>query len=449
MEHPQPGGMPPSGRMPPPGRGPGTGIRAALRSPSFATLLAGYACSAIGDGMAAVAISWLAIELSRGRDTGLLVGASVAAYTVPGVVAGLGLGRVLTRWDPRLLVLAEAALRAVSLGLVAAGAATRLLTPAWYVALLGVSSLLGLLGVTGAVASVAELLPEAQRVAGNSLITLTSFAATIIGPGLAGLVIATAGADVAFGADALSYLVLVVAVLISRRVRRPPPPAGPGQGMHRALRDLARRPSVFGITVTCAVFYGLYGPVEVALPVYVARVLHAGAGVLGGYWTLFGCGATVGALGASWIQRLGLWRLTVAVIAGWGICLIPLGVTDSVAVGFAALAAGGLVYGPFQPIKQTIIQRHSPPGQLAAMAAASGLLTVPAAPLGTALGGPLVAAIGPSATLLASGLATVALAGIAAAVLLVRRAATSGPPGPRRSSPPSPPTSAEPSTRPP
>ncbi|MGA8458537.1 MAG: MFS transporter, partial [Streptosporangiaceae bacterium] len=360
MEHPQPGGMPPSGRMPPPGRRPGTGVRAALRSPSFATLLAGYACSAIGDGMAAVAISWLAIELSRGRDAGLL-------------------------------------------------------TPAWYVALLGVSSLLGLLGVTGAVASVAELLPEAQRVAGNSLITLTSFAATIIGPGLAGLVIATAGADVAFGADALSYLVLVVAVLISRRVRRPPPPAGPGQGMHRALRDLARRPSVFGITVTCAVFYGLYGPVEVALPVYVARVLHAGAGVLGGYWTLFGCGATVGALGASWIQRLGLWRLTVAVIAGWGICLIPLGVTDSVAVGFAALAAGGLVYGPFQPIKQTIIQRHSPPGQLAAMAAASGLLTVPAAPLGTALGGPLVAAIGPSATLLASGLATVALAGIAAA----------------------------------
>lgn len=413
-------------------------------------MLAGYACSAVGDGMAAVAISWLAIELSRGRDTGLLVGAAVAAYTVPGVVAGLGLGRLLTRWDPRLLVLAEAALRAVSLGLVAAGAATRLLTPVWYVALLGVSSLLGLLGVTGAVASVAELLPESQRVAGNSLITLTSFAATIVGPGLAGLVIATAGADVAFWADSISYLLLVGAVLVSRRVQRPPPSAGRGQGMHRALRDLARRPAVFGITVTCAVFYGLYGPVEVALPVQVSQVLHAGAGVLGGYWTLFGCGAIVGALGASWVQRFGLWRVAVTVIAGWGICLIPLGGTDSVAVGFAALAAGGLVYGPFQPIKQTIIQRHSPPGQLAAMAAASGLLTVPAAPLGTALGGPLVAAIGPSATLLGSGLATVALAGVAAAVLLVRRAAASRPqsPPPRPTLPP-PPASAEPSTRPP
>jgi MFS family permease len=429
-------------------RGSGTGVRAALRSPSFATLLAGYACSAIGDGMAAVAISWLAIELSRGRDTGLLVGAAVAAYTVPGVVAGLGLGRLLTLWDPRLLVLAEAVLRAVSLGLVAAGAATGVLTPAGYIVLLGVSSLLGLMGVTGAVASVAELLPEEQRIAGNSLVTLTSFAATIIGPALAGLVIATVGTAAAFGADGVSYLVLVVAVLVSRRVQRPPPPAGPGQGMHRALRDLARRPAVLGITVTCAVFYGLYGPVEVALPVYVSRVLHAGPGVLGGYWTLFGCGATVGALGASWIQRFGLWRVAVAVIAGWGACLIPLGVTGSVAVGFAALAVGGLVYGPFQPVKQTIIQRRSPSGQLAAMAAASGLLTVPAAPLGTALGGPLVAAIGPSGTLLWSGITTLALAGVVAAVLAARRAAASRPQRRTRPTPP-PPPSAEPSTRPP
>jgi hypothetical protein len=138
-------------------------------------------------------------------------------------------------------------------------------------------------------------------------------------------------------------------------------------------------------------------------------------------------GELVGALGASWIQRFGLWRVAVAVIAGWGACLVPLGSTDSVAVGFAALAVGGLIYGPFQPIKQTIIQRHSPPGQLAALAAASGLLTVPAAPLGTALGGPLVAAIGPSDTLLGSGIATVAAAGVVAAVLLIRRAAAPRP----------------------
>ena len=350
--------------------------RAALRSRPFATLLAGYAVSALGDGMAAVAISWLAIELARGRDTGLLVGAAIAAYTLPGMVAALGLGRLLTRWDPRLLVLAEAVVRAACLGLVAAGAVAGILTPAGYVALLGVSSLLGLLGVTGSLTAVAELLPEAQRVAGNSLITVASFAATIVGPALAGLVIATAGAGAVLGIDAGTYGVLIVAVLLSRRFQPSAPPAGAPQGMGRALSALWHQKPVLGITAACVAFYGLYGPVEVALPVYVSQTLHAGPAVLGGYWTLFGCGATAGALAASWVQRFGLWRVCVAVIAGWGACLVPLGLTDSVAVGFAALAAGGLVYGPFQPLKQTIIQRASPPGALAALAAASGLFTV-------------------------------------------------------------------------
>jgi MFS family permease len=413
--------------------------RAALRSRSFATLLAGYAVSALGDGMAAVAISWLAIELAKGKDTGLLVGAAIAAYTIPGMVAALGLGRLLTRWDPRLLVLAEAVLRAACLGVIAGGALAGALNPVTYVVLLGVSSLLGLLGTTGSLTAVAELLPDAQRVAGNSLITVAAFAATIVGPALAGLVIAAAGAGTAIGIDAGSYVVLIVAVLLSRRFQPPAPqPAGAAHGMGRALNALWHQQAVLGITAACVVFYALYGPVEVALPVYVSQTLHAGPAVLGGYWTLFGCGATAGALAASWVARFGLWRVCVAVIAGWGACLVPLGLTDSVAVGFAALAVGGLVYGPFQPLKQTIIQRASPPGGLAALAAASGLFTVPAAPAGTALGGPLVAAIGAAPTLLASGLATVALAVVAAAVLLRRRARERARARPARPRPPAP-----------
>jgi MFS family permease len=120
------------------------------------------------------------------------------------------------------------------------------------------------------------------------------------------------------------------------------------------------------------------------------------------------------------VQRFGLWKVALAVMAGWGICLVPFGFVDSVIVRFIALAVGGLVYGPFLPLKQTIIQRHSPPGTLTAVAAANGFLKVPASPIGTALGGPLVAAVGPGPTLLASGLATVAAACVAAVALLVQ-----------------------------
>lgn len=75
-------------------------VWAPLRSAAFASLFAGYALSALGNGMSAVAISWLAIELAHGHDAGLLVGAVVAAFTLPGVLAavsiqvrgGLGMG---------------------------------------------------------------------------------------------------------------------------------------------------------------------------------------------------------------------------------------------------------------------------------------------------------------------------------------------------------------------
>jgi MFS family permease len=401
-------------------------VWAVLRSRSFSALFAGYALSAVGDGMSAVAISWLAITLAGGHHTALLVGGAVAAYTLPGVVAGLGLGRAFARWDARLLIGAEAVLRALSLGLVAVGALAGVLTPVEYIVLLSISSLLGLLGHTGALTSVVELLPAAQHTAGNSLVTIASFAATIIGPALAGGVIALAGPGTAIAVDAASYGALIFAVILSRRRQPPPPSPGEAQSMLHALRALRRHPAVLGITLLCVVFFGLYGPVEVALPLYVSQVQHAGAGILGGYWTLFALGATLGAVGASSLQRFGLWTVTIAGIAGWGACLVPFGVSDSVIVGFAALAVGGLFYGPFIPLKSTIIQRHSPSRSLTALAAASGILTIPAAPLGTALGGPVVAALGPSATLLASGLATVALA-IAAVVIAGVRAAAAPP----------------------
>lgn len=397
-----------------------TGLRAALRSRPFSILFLGYVVSAIGDGMAAVAIAWLAIVLARGHDTGLLVGASIAAYTLPGTVAGLSMGRILTRWDPRMLVLAEALLRALALGLVAAGAIAGILTPIEYVVLLGISSLFGLLGASGNLASVAELLPPAQHVAGNSLISVAGFGAIIVGPALAGLVIALSSPGAAMAADAASYAALVIAVILSRRFQPAPPPSGPGQSLLTTLRSLGREPVVLGITLLCVAFFGLYGPVEVALPIYVSQTLHAGPAILGGYWALFACGATAGALGASSVQRFGLGRVAVAAMAGWGACLVPFGFTHSVVVGLVAITVGGLVYGPFPPLKQTIVQRHSTAGSLTTLAAASAVLTIPAAPIGTALGGPLVAALGPGRTLLASGLATLAAAAVAA-LLIARR----------------------------
>jgi len=57
-------------------------------------VLPGAAASALGDGMSAVAIAWLALKLAPEPTRGLLVGAAVAAYSLPGAAGAV----ILRRW---------------------------------------------------------------------------------------------------------------------------------------------------------------------------------------------------------------------------------------------------------------------------------------------------------------------------------------------------------------
>jgi hypothetical protein len=171
--------------------------------------------------------------------------------------------------------------------------------------------------------------------------------------------------------------------------------------------------------VTC-VFFFLYGPVEVALPVHVAHELHGSPGLLGLYWTVFGIGATLGGLGAGLLRHRPPWPVVVGIIIGWGAALLPLGLTDAVAPGLVGFAAGGLIYGPFTAICTALFQRSTPPQALSRVLAARSALTIPSTALGTLLGGPVVSAVGGRPTLLLSALLTIALGAAVAGVLWLR-----------------------------
>src|SRR4051794_3814827 len=66
--------------------------RGVLGNQPFRRLLSAGIVSSLGDGMSVVAVSWLAIQIAAPEHVGLVVGAAVAAYTLPaaaGVLAGL------------------------------------------------------------------------------------------------------------------------------------------------------------------------------------------------------------------------------------------------------------------------------------------------------------------------------------------------------------------------
>lgn len=391
----------------------------------FRRLILGFAVSYLGDGMSFVAVAWLAIEIAPQAATGLWVGGAVAAYTLPGVVGALVFGRWLRRVPARRLLLADNVVRGVFLGAVPLAWLAGLLTPPLYLALLAVSSLLHAWGSAGKYTLVAELLPEEQRLAANTLVTSLNFAATIAGPAIAGVLVTFVSSALVLGLDALTYAFLAVLVLRTRL-----PASGHISPVDQQARGgfalLRARPELLGLLTLTWFFYFLYGPLEVALPLHVTDDLRAPGTLLGLYWMLFGIGALVGGLTVGALQRLPLWPVTVAIVVGWGILLLPFGLGAPTAVTVVCFMLGGAVYGPFVALSVTLMQAKSPPQHLAAMLAARSAALLTASPLGTALGGPLTTALGPRATLGGSGLVTVALGVVACVLLLARRRRATG-----------------------
>jgi MFS family permease len=392
-----------------------------MGQPMLRRVLPGMLVSALGDGMSMVAVAWLAVQIAPPDQAGVWTGLAVAAYALPATVGAAALARLVRGFRGARLVAVDASLRAVALGAIAVLAVAGLLDPVLYVGLLAVSSLLHAWGSAGAYTLIAESLPaEADRVTGNAILSTFTQAAVVVGPALAGGLTALVGPGWVIGADAASFAVLAATCWAASPSRatavRPAPTAATG-----GWRVIAGQPRLLGLLGVTCVFFFLYGPVEVALPVHVARELRGSAGLLGLYWAVFGVGATLGGLGASLLRHRSLWLVVVSIIIGWGAALLPLGLTDLVAPGLIGLAIGGLIYGPFSAICTALFQRTSSPDALSRVLATRTALTIPSAALGTLLGGPLVTAIGGRHTLLLSALLTIALGAAVAAVLGLTR----------------------------
>ncbi|WNM30892.1 MFS transporter [Streptomyces sp. Li-HN-5-11] len=384
----------------------------------FRRLLPALAASDLGDGMSVVTVAWLAVLIAPGDQSGLVVGAAVAAYALPGAVGALVFGRLLRRLSPQRLLAADSWLRASLLGCVPVAWAAGVLHPVLYVALLAGSSVLHAWGSAGKYSLLARLLPPQQRLAANALISSSTSASVVVGPALAGFLATVVSPAWIIGLDAVSFAALAVqAARLGTRAEAVATAVPIDTGRSAAgLHLLRRQPELLGVLALTWFFNFLYGPVEVALPLHVTDDLHSGASLLGLYWTLFGVGAVLGALAAGALRRLPLWPVTLGIVVGWGLTLVPFGLGAPASVSVTCFALGGLIYGPFTALSFTLFQDRTPAAWLTTVLAARGAALLTASPVGTALGGPLTAVMGPRQVLAASGVATIALAGVAAAV---------------------------------
>ncbi|MFJ7246423.1 MFS transporter [Kitasatospora sp. NPDC098652] len=393
------------------------GYRPLFAHRPFRRLLPAVAISDLGDGMSVVAVAWLAVQISPPGAGGPLIGAAVAAYILPGAIGALLLGRWLRSLPAQRLIRANAWTRALFLGCIPLSWALGILHPALYLTLLAGSSLLHAWGGSAKYALAAQVLPAEQHLAANALLSASTCASTIVGPALAGVLAAAIAPAWIIGLDALSFAALAFQ---SARLGEPDPPAPAGPAPDTrpggGLRLLRARPELLGLLAVTWLFNLFYGPVEVALPLFVAQDLHAGAGALGLYWAAFGIGAVIGTLAVGTLRNLPLWPVLLCIIAGHGLAMLPFGLHAPAVLSLGGFALAGVIYGPYNALAFKLFQDHTPTTLLTTVLALRASVLLTASPVGAALGGPLTTALGARQVLTGTGIAMIFVAAFAAAL---------------------------------
>jgi predicted MFS family arabinose efflux permease len=381
------------------------------RSPLLLRLWIGALISGVGDHLAWMGVIWLVLDQT---GSGASVGTAMLCFALPAVFTGAGLGRLLDKIQPRIVMIADNLARAVVFALIVVLSKQQLLS---------LPTLYGLIALAGALAPATQvgtnvllgsLLSEKDREEGNAAFGLTGQIATMFGPLLAGLVIAEFGAITAFGLDALSFFVMAIALRSVPNIAREP-----AQKVRRSLLLLRNYPAVIVITLLSTVFFFAYGPTEAALALFVRDRLHADARGLGALWSSVGIGALLGSLLLPLLTkklRIGVALALVMIL--WGGFQALLSQTTLLPIAMLCFFFGGIAWGPYLPLQNMLCQKIIKKNELGTVLGLQSAWLAPTLPLGTALGGLLLKYYSGAVIVCASGLVCVA-AGLIALCLPV------------------------------
>jgi MFS family permease len=382
-----------------------------LRNGHLRRLYLGLFLSSIGDGVAAVSVPWLALEVAGSVNRAFAVAAAGTAAFLPGIPVSLVAG--LRRWriGSRRIILFDSTLRGCLFALIGTLAVLHELTLGPYLLILAVSSITRTLAAGARRTAIDELIRPEQRLAANSLLgTCLQLGLEVLGPAAAGLLIVGPGAGIALLVDAGSFAFLFGLALTIPVAARDETAGAQREGPRLSvLRSVP--PVVLWLIGVTFLFNFLYGPIDVGLPIFVRQSFAAGATLYGELFVVFGVGSLIGGLAVGGLRRESVVQwVTVLSIFGWGGAALLLAAAPTPAIALLAFGLGGLVYGPFTAASVSAIQGATPVAELGPVISIWAAFTIGALPLGTALGGPLVAGLGTRRTFALCGALTLVLA---------------------------------------
>jgi len=244
-----------------------------------------------------VALIWLVLELT---GSGAAVGTVVAVYTAAALIFGLPGGALADRWDRKKLMILSGIFSALFVAMI----------PVFYTSLgLSIPLLAGLVFLLSTAsqffepaldATIPNIVPESELMSANALKMTTRQLGQLLGPALGGVLVGAIGIANVLYLDAISFLIMAVAVLLARL---PPSRAGEKTSLKCLLADIGEGLSfvkgqrvLLSVVLMAIVANLAFGPLSVISPLLVKKDLQAGPEGFGYLMSCFGLGTLAGML---------------------------------------------------------------------------------------------------------------------------------------------------------
>jgi MFS family permease len=376
----------------------------ALRHRNFRLFTVGQTISLMGTWMQQVAVGWLVYRLT---DSAFLLGIVGFVSQIPIFLLAPLAGVLADRYDRHRLVILTQVLAMVQAGVLAVLVLTDAVTITHIVILMALLGAVNGFDIPARQSFLHEMVGGREDLANAIALNSSMFnAARLVGPAVAGFLIAAVGEGVCILINAVSYIAVLVSLFAMRLPRRAPHASG-GHMLHRLTEGFryafgfAPIRSILGL-VALVSLAGV--PFSILLPVVATRVLAGDARTLGFLMASVGLGALIGALWlASRRTVRGLGRVIVRAAFGFGACLIVVALSRTTWLSMLLLVGAGFAMMVQMAASNTILQTLVDDDKRGRVMSLYSMAFIGLSPIGSLVAGAVAAGAGAPAAFVAGG----------------------------------------------
>jgi len=382
----------------------------ALRHRNFQLFFSGQLISLVGTWMQSVAQSWLVYRLT---GSGLLLGSVGFVSQIPVfLVAPLG-GIAADRLNRQRIVIATQ-VASLLLAFVLAWLTLSGRIQVWHVFVL--AALLGVVNafdIPGRQSFLVDMVGKEDLMNAIALNSSMFNGARVIGPAVAGVLVAKIGEGWCFFVNGVSYIAVIIGLLLMKVEcpRRAPKHSSPLDDMVEGFRFVIHTAPIRALLLLLGLVSVTGMPYVVLMPIFADHILHGGARGLGILMGGTGVGALLGALTLAFrsgVKGLGRWIMWCC--AGFGASLVLFSLSRSFWLSLILLLPVGYFIMLQMACSNTLIQVMVPDALRGRVMAVYSMMFMGMAPIGALLGGALSDRLGAPRTIAIGGIASIGAA---------------------------------------